>query len=416
MKYNKYIKGLLVLLPLLGWWGCESDDMPGSEQGELVPVTIRLTASAPETTQTRGATAELVDADYKVESLKVYITDGSNTIPLSQDDFTFEGEGESYKGTSTETVELIKGKTYQVYAIANAEITDYATNLSVDAISMVNENNATVPMSAKTEWTIEGEGTKSIKLVRMVAQMQVSIKNEANKEIKSLTIAGLCPSQTNLYRKGYKEVEMPTDATYEDWTSSSNFTNIPNFYLHESAEKEFEIKLEVEGEAEARTGSFTRAIPRNCILPLIIQLTDGLSFGIAGTYQYAPIGVLPIVKNINPNGGYEVELPEGASNINIIVQLRSDGQEVTSGDVKWNEPSESIPYFTIEENDEGGTLSITSKAIPAIPAEGITIPLSATYNSQSCKRNLTIKARELDDSDTRTCSASTEAQPIIIEL
>ena len=91
MKYTNFIKCLLASIPLLSFWGCESEDLPNSGQGELVPVTIRLTTSAPDDVQTRANehTAELVNNDYTISSLNVYITDGSSTTTLDYDDFTF---------------------------------------------------------------------------------------------------------------------------------------------------------------------------------------------------------------------------------------------------------------------------------------------------------------------------------------
>lgn len=432
MKYTNFIKCLLASIPLLSFWGCESEDLPNSGQGELVPVTIRLTTTAPNDVQTRANkhTAELVNNDYTISSLNVYITDGSSTTMLTESDFTFTGENEQdYKGTSNSTVELVRGKTYTVYALANTTPDiNYQTNSPVDAIAMVNSttNPNTVPMSAQTTWTIDG-GTETIELVRMVAQMQVSIVQDDNNSgtnastftISDFKITDLLPATTNLYRSTKGSVTLPDNVgTLADWTQS-DFTigNTMNFYLHETNGK-FTVSLH-DG-TRTRSNTFEREIPRNYILPLIIHLSDyRLDFS-GSTYQHGPIGVIK-----NPEiDDYTIALPSGASAVNLNIQLKdADGKTI---DATWEytlTQEETLPDLNLGvlEPDGNGVLSILSNYdFPAGLTGTITLELTATFaddkgNAQTQKFTVTIRVNKITDEDL-TRSASNEAEPIIVEL
>ena len=430
MKYTNFIKCLLASIPLLSFWGCESEDLPNSGQGELVPVTIRLTTSAPDDVQTRANehTAELVNNDYTISSLNVYITDGSSTTTLDYDDFTFT-EPESEETVRTATVELVKGKTYTVYALANTTPDiNCQTNSPVDAIAMVNSttNPNTVPMSAQTTWRIDG-GIETIELVRMVAQMRVSIVQDDNNSgtnartltISDFKITNLLPATTNLYRSTKGSVTLPDNVgTLADWTQR-NFTigDVTNFYLHET-KGEFTVSLH-DG-TRTRSNTFEREIPRNYILPLIIHLSDyRLDFS-GSTYQHGPIGVIK-----NPEiDDYTIALPSGASAVNLNIQLKdADGKTI---DATWEytlTQEETLPDLNLGvlEPDENGVLSILSDYdFPAGLTGTITLELTAAFTddegvAQTQKFTVTIQVKKIADEDL-TRSASNEAEPIIVEL
>lgn len=430
MKYTNFIKYLLASIPLLSFWGCESEDLPNSGQGELVPVTIRLTTTAPDDVQTRAYTAGLVEDDYKISSLNVYITDGSSTTTLTESDFTFT-EPESEETVRTATVELVRDKTYTVYALANTtDITDYRTNSPVNAIPMVNSTNNTVPMSAQTTWRIDG-GIETIELVRMVAQMRVSIVQDDNNSgtnartftISDFKITNLLPATTNLYRSTKGSVTLPDNVgTLADWTQG-DFTigNTMNFYLHET-NGEFTVSLN-DG-TRIRSNTFEREIPRNHILPLIIHLSDyHLEFP-NSTYQHGPIGV---IKNPIDIDDYTIALPSGASAVNLNIQLmNADGNAIKNATWECTSAQEgTLPKLNLGEGDlkpdEDGVLSILSDYdFPAGLTGTITLELTATFtddkgNAQTQKFTVTIQVSPITNGDI-TRSASNEAEPIIVEL
>ncbi len=429
MKHTYHILYLLAFVPLLAFWGCESDDMPGSGQGELVPVTVRLTTSAPEEIQTRADnTASLVEDDYKVSTLKIYITDGSSTITLNQDNFTFDGTDEtSYEGTSKKTIQLINGKTYQVYALANTtEDIDYDSNPFVNAISMVNATDKTVPMSAKTEWTIDGS-TETVTLTRMVAQMKVSIvmgdgdgaeTTATTSTISDFKIEKLLPSQTSLYA-AEGSFSLPAnigDLTDWSWQDAKvGEENTTSFYLHETSGT-FTVSLN-DG-TRTRSNTFTRTVQRNQILPLVIHLSDyRLDFN-GSSYQHGPIGVIknPLIS------GYTIELPEGASAVNLKVALKNADNVAIAG-VDWSYELTQTGTLTKLElgelsADENDILTILDNYNFSAGLTGtITLELKATFTDSGKTKTqlfpITINVVSIEEATTR---ANAPTRPIVVEL
>lgn len=429
MKLHKTIGWLLTLTPLLGLVGCESDDMPGTGQGELVPVTVRLTTSAPEEIQTRADnTASLVEDDYKVSTLKIYITDGSSTITLNQDNFTFDGTDEtSYEGTSKKTIQLINGKTYQVYALANTTgDIDYDSNPFVNAISMVDATDKTVPMSAKTEWTIDGS-TETVTLTRMVAQMKVSIVMGdgdgtetivASPTISDFKIEKLLPSQTSLYA-AEGSFSLPAnigDLTDWSWTEAAvGAESATSFYLHETSGT-FTVSLN-DG-TRTRSNTFARTVQRNQILPLVIHLSDyRLDFN-GSSYQHGPIGVIK-----NPSiDDYTIELPSGASAVNLKVSVKNaDGNTIQ--DVNWSYELTQTGTLTKLElgelsADENDILTILDNYNFSAGLTGtITLELKATFTDSGKTKTqlfpITINVVSIEEAITR---ANAPTRPIVVEL
>ena len=398
MKYKNYIK-LAALLPLLALLGCEANETPGAESQETVPVTIRLGLEK-DGLSTRATTANVITPDDAINKLDVYITGGGDDIHLTESDFNANKEATVTLTTGTKTIR----------AIANA---GENPSSSIDALALISEENG-IPMSTTqdTTWTIDANTTsRTVQLNRMVAKMNVSIVDDRNQNptIESFSIASLLPSTTNLYRSKYGEVTFPSSegqlSTWT-WTNPNTITDGTTFYLHETRGT-YNISLKLQGEEDTRSTSLNKEIPRNHYFPLIVHITD-FTLDIQGTYEYAPIGVLPIKATITDNGR-EVNLPEGASNISISVTLKENGQVVTSG-VTWDYPKEDESPFEYSVN-ENGTLTISAEAIPAVPTG--TYTLTAKYEGREHKFDLTINIVGLEQA---TRSASQASQPIIIEL
>ena len=435
MRVQKTIGWLLALTPLLALFSCESDTMPDSQQGELVPVTIRLGVEG-SGLATRNSAGELegededaiLAAENTINTVTVYIvnSDGSHIV-LNTDDF----DGTSHIAT----VELTTGfKT--VYAVANypeedeeeKDITleNLGNNIAVNAIQKITDEHQFIPMSASTTWNVTSSDTYEVNLIRMVAKMSVTILDKRENQLEtragekhSLTISDFLPDKTNLLRESHGQVTLPENVEPNEWSwseieyittedaeGSVPTANFGNFYLHETTGT-FDISLQIEGEEKARSTSLQKSIPRNHYFPLIVHITD-YSLDISGTYELAPIGVTPISADITADG-YDIQLPEGASNIEIEVKLKENGQEVTNNNVTWTYPEDDESPFTYLVSN--GVLSITAQAIPAIPTGEFT--LTATYNGREIPFELSF--RELGNTEW-TRSASPEASPIIIEL
>ena len=405
--------GLLLAASLSG---CSSETgISGGEVEKIASVSISL-STEDIGVKTKTAGTATITPDDQIKTLDVYILNASGTVEahLDESDFTFNAELNDGKANPIELTEGAK----RIYAFANCDkLTDFApgtwTNISsliegnhaFDALASVSADNE-IPMSADTAWNISGPATHRINLIRMVAQMQITIHDlrefQSNKPT-GLTIAGL-QKQTHLFRKGYGEVAVPSENDTDNWSwTINNSENNTSFYLHET-EGGHEISLQIENEAGARKSSLSsRPIPRNHILPVHIYLSD-YSLAIEGTYQYAPIGVLPIVQNFTPEG-YVIKVPEGSSNIQVKVQLKKNGTTLDAGSIVWSS-SETSGTTT------GKEFSFTISSLPAIAGGSKTVQLNAKYDDKTLEFVLAFETEPL----TKASSDSDEPEPIVIEL
>ena len=436
MRIQKTIGWLLALTPLLALFSCESDDtMPDSQQGERVPVTIRLgvegsglaTRAEGDESYTKDV---LTSGDDVISSVDVYIVDSDNTTQ-----HLVTGAFNNTTWVSTDELTLPTG-TAHVYAVANyysSTETAQETAPSNTAVNALSKISTTIPMSADTTWTIEsGTSSYEVRLNRMVAQMQVSIvEGDINGTTESLSswnisdfkIESLLPATTNLYRESYGNVTLPTDVKRSDWTWDSPQVGEEKgtaFYLHET-EGTFTISLN-DG-TRKRSNTFTTEIPRNHILPLVVHLTDYRLDFEGSSYQHGPIGVVkdPIKRN-----GYNIEFPEGASAVYLKVALKNADSE-TMENVSWTSSitqTGSLPTLELGEltPSEDNVLTVLNNYdFPAGLTGTIALTLTATFidggKSVTQSFPITITVREINDGDaTRTRSASNEAEPIIVEL
>lgn len=444
MKYKNYIK-LAALLPLLALFGCEAEETPGTESQETVPVTIRLGLEN-EGLSTRADGEHHTDAineESKINSLDIYILNEDDEVEAQLDlatDFSNNQE-------SSATVQLTTGRK-QIYAIANLpiepdelELGAIRTNPSVDAISVITEEHQYIPMSADTTWNVTtGLSTYTVNLIRMVAKMQVSIIDERESTIQNranegetnhtLTIESLLPHETNLFREAHGEIKLPDEISFNAWDwdvieyttyEEELHAHSGHFYLHESRPNETDVfnLILKDGEKE-RKGSFSAEIYRNHYFPLYIYLTDyRLDFS-GSSYQHGPIGVIK-----NPTiDGYDIELPEGASAVNLKFKLvNADGTTMNATWTYTLEQEGTLPTLELEEPltpDENGVLTVLDNYnFPAGLRGIITLTLTATFTDEGETKTqqfpVTINVRPIQDGDA-TRSATPEPHPIIVEL
>ena len=404
------------LLPFLFLAACSTDDVPGSgTDAELVPVTIRLDVenSGVQTRADEGSAGTITN-DSEIKKLDVYIiSNGTEELHLTQADFA----------DNVAEVELSAGEK-TIRAVANAGENPVSP---LDATALITTENG-IPMSTTQDptWNVTAsQPTYDVRLNRMVGQIEVTLKDERKGEnldaISSVTISGL-PETTNLYREEYKEIELPVNVDmegtwkWESITMTEDNSASNSFYLHET-DKGGMVKVQVGN--DERTGRFSRPIPRNHILPLFVHITD-FSLVIKGSYTYAPIGVQPINVTIEDLSSYQVSLPEGSSNITITLKLkdnRSEENDITSG-VGWEYelPAEASTYFKVTETENGNALTLTAKAIPAIPGDEWRIPITAAYEGKNYQFSLTIAVVGLDEIRTRSASGGQKGEKVIVEL
>lgn len=420
MKYTNFIKYLLASIPLLSFWGCESEDLPNSGQGELVPVTIRLNTEGSGLATRAGNTADIIENDDAITSLDVYIMNGTTVEKhLQWEDFSNNISGEFEIPTGNK----------QIYAIANYPGLqgNPPANQAVNAFAQI---STTIPMSADTTWNISSSGTYTVELIRMVAKMMVSIVNDeedntstnSTPSISNFKIEKLLPAQTMLYRNSRNgsslpNITLPEDVKMNDWTWE-NLTigeTGTEFYLHET-EGTFTVSL-YDGEKN-RSNTFSTEIPRNYILPLIIHLSDYRLDFTGSTYQHGPIGV---IKDPIPINNYTIALPSGASAVTIKIGLKEAGGTVDNT-INWDyniAQDGDLPALGVTPSTDNGILTVLNNYnFPAGLTGTITLNLSTTVNDGGTNKDLkftvTINVKKIEEVDTR--SASNEAEPIIVEL
>lgn len=394
----------------------------GTDDGQPVPVRITFASESNE-----------------IVTFDIYILNDKNEVEKHLDKTAFTFTQTLY--TSSEDIELSPG-TKKVYAFANCEGdafsdlslgTDWpsipnavTSNAAFDALTGISADKG-IPMSADTTWNVtQTTTTCTVSLIRMVAQMNINVIEQQTgkntQSIQSLSIADLLPETTNLFRQGYGEVSLPQSVNKKSWEVEN--TNIPtgnspiSFYLHETS-GQFKVSIKIDGESSTRTTTFTKVIPRNYIIPLIIHITD-YSLEITGSYELAAIGTVAVKTNIG--NGYTIELPEGASNIEITVKLKSKNGYVTK-DVTWSQTPEKVAGLTFSNGSEASYL-IKGQVPANIGEYPVTLfaTLNGTGGENTLSFNLTFAVRPLNNSDLSTTtkavpsSPSGQVEPIIIEL
>lgn len=429
--------GMAGFLPSIGLSGCtnESPADPDTGEGKPVPVIISLT---PE--EAAAPIAATGNGGDEIKTLNIYIVNATGKVEAHVDETDFTFNTAHNEGTTASTVKLQPG-TKTVYAFANCEgdafstlslSDDWATvpeavsgNQPIDIIP-INAGNG-IPMSARTTWEVsESRTTYKVELIRMVAKMEITLKDQRESQsnkVTSLTLAQFQPDRTKLFRPNYGIVELPESPTLSwsdwKWVQENERTASPSiapFYLHET-KGSFTVSIAIDREASPRTAILNTTIPRNHFYPLTIYLTD-YSLDIQGSYRLAAIGTVTVSKNIG--NGYTIELPEGSSDVQISIGLKENGT-LKSSDVTWT-CSPAIDHFNYNTSGQNATLVLSSEAIPAIPAEHEII-VTATFLKNGKKEtysfDLTLLIRPLADDDLTKASPASplrETQPISIEL
>ena len=460
--YILFIAGLASFLLTAGLTGCtaETAGASGIPANKPVPVVITLATEKTTVHDTKSASgpfAPTISSDDQIHTLDIYILNDKGEVEAHADEADFTtATNDGNKGTFSSTLELLPGEK-TVYAFANCEGDAFAdlalssgwttgvpeavsNNTALDAVSGINTTNG-IPMSAYTTWRVTeaADAAYSVKLVRMVAQMEITIEDERGEQtnkITSLTIGKLLPATTRPFRTATGKDDLPGNATTpapSDWTWTRPAGNtappsIDPFYLHETTGTfdEFDVSMGVEGETAPRTTTLHRAIPRNRIYPLTIHLCD-YALDITGSYLLAAIGTVAVETEIG--NGYTIELPEGCSDVKINIQLKENGKPKQSN-VTWS--CTTLPAY-LQSNSSGAnaTLELTSAAVPAIVGggqAGETVTVTAEFTSakgQSLTRTFPLTFRIIpltDDAPTkagrpsRSASPREETQPIVIEL
>lgn len=449
--------GLASWLGTLFLVGCANDTGSLPPEEELIPVTISIGVDDAEKLFTRAEgdeneggtgeggegddttpeeptvhenTANTFTEDAKVgDDLVVYIMGSNTNQELTE--FTYDETNKRY----TATTELYRG-TYQAYAFANhtgfhLTLPDaIEENPAVDAISLVSETNG-IPMSGEAEWQVNGAGEYEVELVRMVGRMDVTIADERGdgKEgtVQSVEISNLLPAQTYLLRESKGAVTLPssiTDLTTWSWPSftlGDDNRAETSFYLHETEAEEYHLTVSFD-EGEDRDVSLIRnMIPRNYYFPLYIYIRD-YALVLTITTEVPPIGGIATPQE---QGSYDIQLPEGCT-FSIKAQFKKNGQIVDEARA-WTYQLEETTDNRIKFEQTSGSANETSIILSGITTaqffgkEKVNTMHITVVDPENGKEipfelNFYIRALEDEENTKSLGSASTEVQPVIVEL
>lgn len=406
----------LVLALLIGTTACEQEEPVCGRTVRKLPVTIAVqTDPAGATTKALGPGN--VDEDG-IHTLNVYILNDKGEVEesLTERNFT-EGKAQ---------VELTEGpKT--ICAVANAGKYGGAApdNTSVNAQAWLENTRMPMSTTADTIWTVSAAQEEyEVRLNRMVAKMNVRLVDERTDRtdvLTGLTIQNLLAEQTTLYRTKYGVIVQ--NFSRRSW-SPKVFSNLltdagETFYLHEvGGSFKVEVKL---SDNSLRLGTFTKAIPRNFIFPLVIHIADyRLRFEVK--YKLAAIGTEEVTK---PEANtYKLELPEGCT-FEVTMKPEKPGQKDWFDGASWgvNKPIDADNSTIVFDEDlnwedrsvrESITLTGMVEARPA--GEALTLPITIRDGADAAPIQLKVVIAvrplgdgELSDATTRTVSAAVEA-------
>ena len=283
---------------------------------------------------------------------------------------------------------LAKNEGDQMENIDNLVISDPAGNVNID-------EEQYIPMSIKQPVEVTGNNTITVELVRLVARVDVTIKNTKKDEAITLNSLKIGKFTNNVHL-------FPDNASSEESSSLSEEKKIDlsetiaaggsseviSFYVNETIHDNYNITLTTteNNVEETYTGALAlqdedvTGIPRNHFLPL--NLTVGDNKLIIEMFL-APIGVYPFEAGVsgdllNPAASNTVNIPEGCS-----FRVRDAADKTKYYDIAIKDAPSGI--IAIDATDE------TWAHVTALPGQQATI----TAN----RMDIPIKTVEIKDID-----------------
>lgn len=207
--------------------------------------------------------------------------------------------------------------------IDNLVISDPAGNVNID-------EGQYIPMSIKQPVEVTGNNTITVELVRLVARVDVTIKNTKKDEditLNSLKI-GKFTNNVHLFPDNASSEESSSlseekEIDLSETIAAGESSEVISFYVNETISDNYNITLTTTENSveETYTGALVlqdddkTGIPRNHFLPLTLTIGDNK---LIIEMFLAPIGVYPFEAGVsgdllNPAASSTVNIPEGCS-------------------------------------------------------------------------------------------------------
>ena len=445
-----------VLLAMVMASSCSSDDGAGEEQMYTSdPVRVVLKVEAAKQGDLNNSTRAFTDQNATkgefMNTLCVYMVNADNKIVkvikpnLTANVDARKGNLEEY---ISDEFEVPQG-TYKLYAFANWGDTEMK-----DVVGMTEESTFTIPDNAKvitnpaskinltgndkvfipmsgdttgvqiTKFDLNHTKQLEVGLDRLVSKVRFSI--EGNKGINPDFII------TNIKISGWtKNVALMNGSTVtgenpvvtddgfsytsDGISSKDGMKDYLEFYVNETL-AEHPLTVELSGTMSGLAATYTaktdrNEIPRNHIFP--ITVVSGSSFGLTVETQYAPIGVVMDWVTAQPDGSFDVTIPEGAL-FKITPTLRAD---VESKKFTWAEIAGTHLDFSYKVTD-----GVLEGYFTAQPGKSQTFDLTALWRlngksndySRTCQVKITTKPLEdFFKARSRAAAAKHKSSPML---
>ena len=417
-NYYIYMYGFLLLL--LGGLPACTKEIGGEdseiitppdvdENTELEAVTIRIGAAETAETRAEHGDENAVEGEF-IHSLHLFIVgrDTENnvdtiakhiTVTPDSEDLTADQKAEAEIGNLPQyatTIDILPG-TYTFYAFANMENVTTSDNENMetklsalaegdtwaDLSSVVIDNPAAnvdiangkyIPMSVSQQFDLSADGQRvSLSLVRLVAKVRASLRNDRGGEISvtKLEMVG-SSSAVSLFPSEQQEAVSENQIIYtKDFTESP--VTVPNdgehtfdeFYINETFDGSFTLNLTIDDHVYEGVLA-TKDIKRNHVLPVALTLSN-TNLVLEITAQVAPIGGYPVTVytgDASLTNNFMVELPEGCTFTieGAFTPTVGNPEPVTAW--QWTVPSASTSYVGLENSTDEADGSQVSEDCP----------------------------------------------------
>lgn len=417
LTYHNIFKSALFALAVpLSLASCSFDgdyDECADQAGDVKTVRLQITANdpdevantrfSPEEDEIKGNEAGK-DGEY-INSLDIFIVSSAtsnNVVYASHLDATdLEGDAVNGKLTSYTSgpIELTDGTPYTVYAFANMSDTYVSTWSSVSSIdkegtltaSMLNgimlddpagkldfEKGDFIPMSASEEIKDLSSPVIEVELDRLVSKIRLAIKKDENVNVTSLKISGWAdkvPLMNNATVSGEAYDCEKTFSGSDLVLTETDGTYSKDFYVNESP-KGHNFNVEVTTD-EPGTPTYTATtvrdnIPRNCIYPLTLNLSD-LDLQLTAGFYFNVIGArVPLEVTNSGKNEFDIDIPDGME-FYIDAEMTSQTSNTYTYTYNWEIEGGTQDGFTLLDYDNGKQVaSFTGSQVGGtVPALGL---------------------------------------------
>lgn len=396
LTYHNIFKSALFALAVpLSLASCSFDgdyDDCADQAGDVKTVRLQITANDPdEVAGTRFSPAEDEikgneagkDGEY-INSLDIFIVSSAtsnNVVYASHLDAKHLGEEAAngkLKSYTSGPIELTDDTPYTVYAFANMSTTyssDWAgietigeggtlSAFTLNAIMLddpagkIDKSSNFIPMSATQ--TIESLSSPVIEvsLDRLVSKIRLAIKKDENVNVTSLKISGWAdkvPLMDNATVSGEAYDCEKTFSGSDLVLTETDGTYSKDFYVNESP-KGHNFNVEVTTD-EPGTPTYTATtvrdnIPRNCIYPLTLNLSD-LDLQLTAGFYFNVIGArVPLEVTNSGKNEFDIDIPDGME-FYIDAEMMSQTSNTYTYTYNWEIEGGTQDGFTLLDYDNG---------------------------------------------------------------